>query len=525
MFHLQQNTRSYWQEIEPPITVPLSRDLHTDVCVVGGGIVGSLCAYILLKHGHQVVMIDKELFGENETAHTSAHLSNVLDEGFDYLIKAFGTEGAKKAMQSHADGISLIEKIIEEENIDCDFRRVKGYLFEGPESKNTLDKEWQALQKIGFSGVRFLHRNPLFSDLGPAIEYPDQARFHALKFLRGLWLAIIRMGGNIYTLTKAIGIGGGEKPFIKTADDYFIYARNVVVATHVPIHDRFVFPIKEAAYRSYVVGFEVPTGSFPDFLMWDTQKPYHYIRLLPGTSPGKDTVLVGGEDRRVGQDEMSVSRFADLEIWARHALDMTTPVTMKWSGQLMEPVDGLAYIGRSPGQDHIFMCTGDSGHGITHGAIAAMLFRDLIDGTPNEWEELYSPKRLKARGVRNLLSENANTFVQYLDWFYLDDDAEKESLLPGDGTLTRHGATPIALYCDENNKIHALNATCPHLGGVVHWNQAEKTWDCPCHGSRFAATGEVLNGPALENLKPVPTLPSDQIQERTSTNLPTKETL
>ncbi|KYG63633.1 oxidoreductase [Bdellovibrio bacteriovorus] len=524
MFHLQQNTRSYWQEIEPPVTLPLSADRHTDVCVVGGGIAGSLSAYILLKHGHQVVMIDKEPFGENETAHTSAHLSNVLDEGIDELIKLFGVEGAKKAVQSHADAISLIEKIIEEEGIDCDFRRIKGYLFEKQESQKTLNKEWAASQKIGFEGIRFLHRNPLFSDLGPAIEYPNQARIHALKFLRGLWTAIERMGGEIYTLTKAVGIGGGDKPFIKTAQGFFVYAKNIIVATHIPIHDRFVFPTKDAAYRSYVIGFEVQAGSFPDYLMWDTQDPYHYVRLIPGTSEDKDTVLVGGQDRRVGQDNNPEQRFSDLEIWARHALDMTVPVSMKWSGQIIEPVDGLAYIGRSPGQEHIYMCTGDSGHGLTHAAIAAMIFRDLIDGAPNEWEELYSPVRLKARGARDLISETANTFVQYLDWFYLEDEIAKDSLLPGEGTLTRHKGSPVALYCDQNNKIHAMSAVCPHLGGVVHWNQAEKTWDCPCHGSRFAATGEVLNGPAIEDLRPTEVTSSDEIQALNDSEKP-KEVL
>jgi nitrite reductase/ring-hydroxylating ferredoxin subunit len=199
---------------------------------------------------------------------------------------------------------------------------------------------------------------------------------------------------------------------------------------------------------------------------------------------------------------------------------MTTPVTMKWSGQIIEPVDGLAYIGRSPGQEHIFMCCGDSGHGLTHAAISAMIIRDLISGAPNEWEELYSPKRLSKHSAGAFISENANTMKQYLDWIQISDDYEKPDLLPGEGTLTRHGVHPVALYCDENNIIHTMSAVCPHLGGIVHWNQAEKTWDCPCHGSRFAATGEVLNGPAISDLAQVPAKSTDEIQALTDEQIP-----
>lgn len=513
MFHLQQNTRSFWQQTEPPVTLPLDSDRHTEVCVIGGGIVGSLSAYLLLKKGLKVVMIDKEPFGENETSHTSAHLSSVLDEGFAELIRIHGLENARKAYQSHADAISLIERIADEESIDCEFKRVEGFLFSADPKAQDLKQEWEALQKLPFPGVQFLERGPLFSDLGPAISYPDQARFHSGKFMRGLWNAIQRMGGEIYTLTKADEIMGGNKPCVKTSLGYFIYANEICVCTHVPFHQAAAH-LKEFAYRSYCVGFEVPQGQFPDALFWDTEDPYHYIRLLPNTSLGHDTVLVGGEDHRVGQEAVSEECFANVEIWARHKLDLTVPVTMKWSGQIIEPADGLAFIGRSPGEEHVYFCSGDSGHGITHGAIAGMIFRDLIEGTPNEWVELYSPSRKTL--TRDFFKENTNTVAQYFDWLYLNDELKQSYLTPGEGTLVRHGMKPVAIYCDENNQMHRMSAVCPHLGGVVHWNQAEKTWDCPCHGSRFAATGEVLNGPANQDLSPADARPEDEIQKLSS---------
>lgn len=513
MFHVQQNSRSPWQRIEPPIFPPLQENRSTEVCVVGAGIAGSLAAYVLLKHGHQVILIDKEPFGENESGRTTGHVSNALDEGYAKLIRMHGLEGARVAFESHSDAIDLIEKIINEEKIDCDFRRVTGYLMGIPPSeKSYLENEFACLRKVGFSEAELISEIPGLPQKTAGIVYPRQGELHLLKFIKGLWEAINLMGGEIFTLTKITNIHDGEAPHLETEFGHTIRSKKIIVCTNVPINDRFGVHLKQAAYRTYSIGSDISSDTFPHSLMWDIDSPYHYIRLIKDTSPGFDTLLVGGEDHRVGQKPGATDPYVKLEQWMNTHLGIHTAVTVKWSGQIIEPADGLAYIGKSPGQENIYICCGDSGHGITHGAIAAIIFKDLVEGHPNSWLETYNPQRLNFRASQQLLKENLNNLTQYRDLMYLEKALTQKSLKPGEGTLARHGLEPIALYCDENNQIHRFSALCPHLAGVVHWNSFEKTWDCPCHGSRFSATGEVLNGPAIENLRPGGYRKSDEIQ-------------
>lgn len=504
MFHQQQNHESYWQEIDPPLYTPLLGTLHTDVCIVGAGIAGVMTAYILLKNGFKVVLIDKEPFGENETARTSAHLSFVLDEGFRKLITLHGETKANQALSSHSDAIDLIEKIIAEENIACDFKRIPGFLYLSPDTeREDFEEEFEASIRLG-APCELLPSPPYFAHFGPAISYPQQARIHPLKFLKGLLSAIQKMGGQIYGLTAAVEFHDGDSTFVKTSNGSEIYAKSVVVTTNVPVNDRFHMHTKEAAYRTYIIGVEVPAGSFPDILFWDTAEPYHYVRLIPEYSSGKDLVIVGGEDHRVGQEPHTDTRFENLYVWAKERLHLEGEIVHRWSGQIIEPTDGLAFIGKNPGDDNIFISTGDSGHGLTHGAIASMVIRDLLQNTVNEWADLYSPSRINLRATMQFVKENTNILRQYTERIHVPKEWTKDHLQPGEGSLAQIHGQKIALYCNENNEIKSFSAICPHLGGVVHWNETEKTWDCPCHGSRFAATGEVINGPAISGLKETP---------------------
>ncbi|WP_374027266.1 FAD-dependent oxidoreductase [Bdellovibrio bacteriovorus] len=498
----QQNNPSFWQNTKAPEFPPLLEDTSTDICVVGAGIAGLLNSYVLLKNGFQVTILERDTLGHNETSRTSAHLSNVLDEGLSRLLDNLGEENARKAIASHSDAIDLIEKIVAEENIDCDFRRIDGYLYLSHESnKDYLKEEGQAAAKLGFKDVELLASPPYFAEFGPALRFPRQARIHIQKFINGLLQAIVAMGGKVHSQSPAVEFKDGGLPSVKTENGQYVYARHVVVCTNVPVNDRVLVHTMEAAYRTYIIGIEVPHDAFPDILMWDTSHPYHYVRKIENHSEGKDLMLIGGEDHRVGQEDHPESKFETLHDWALFNLGISGPIAYQWSGQIIEPVDGLAHIGRNPGNRNTYIVSGDSGHGLTHAAVGAMVIRDLIQKHPNDWAHIYSPSRFKMKNLGKVISANMNALTQYRDRIMLRDELKNITARPGEGRLVHQGAKTFAVYTNEKNETATLNAVCPHLGGIVHWNEAEKTWDCPCHGSRFACTGEVINGPAISGLK------------------------
>lgn len=499
-------SRSLWQEFPVPLFPPLDHDINTDVCVVGAGIAGITTAYFLLKQGHRVVVIDKDQIGRGETGLTSAHLSNALDEGYAKLKKWHGEDGARLAAQSHTAAIDAIEKIVNEERISCDFKRVDGYLFLAPEqSLDYLSKELHAAHEAGLREVEFMPQAPVdFFNSGACLRYPAQAQFHPLKYLKGLTQVIQIMGAQIYAQTSATEIKGGAGASVKTAEGFTIFCQSIVMATNVPVNDRVHIHTKEAAYRSYVIGVQVPKNYIPPVLLWDTEDPYHYVRLQQEEDRDYDTLIVGGEDHKVGQLEDPESPYQALQEWTRKTFNFAPKVIARWSGQIIEPIDGLAYIGHNPGdKENVYLVSGDSGHGLTHGTIAGMLLSDLISDRYNPWTALYDPRRFTWKGLGSYLSENLNTAFQYRDWFISGDVDSFREIQPGEGAILRDGWSKIAAYRDVKGEVHQFSAVCPHLGGIVHWNSHEKTFDCPCHGSRFDKAGEVVNGPALQGLQPL----------------------
>lgn len=500
------DAHSLWQQSEKPLFTALAENTKTDVCIVGAGISGLSAAYTLCKAGKSVIVVDRERLGLGETGLTSAHLSNALDEGYQELIRLHGSEGAKLAAESHAKAIDMIEQICREEDIDCDFKRVDGYLFLDPKHDvKYLMRELEAAHASGLSQVKLLPRAPVpLFDSGPCLLYPRQAQFHPIKYLVGLADAVIKMGGRILTHTEATEIVGGKEAHIMTSQGFRVNCDHVIVATNTPVNNRVAIHTKNPAYRSYVIGMPVPAEKAQDVLLWDTADPYHYIRFVKDPATGEDLVIAGGEDHRTGQDADPEVHFEKLRKWVETHLDIHARVTTRWSGQINEPVDGMAYIGRNPSDEkNVYIVTGDSGHGLTHGMIAGILLRDLIEGRENSWEKLYDPSRLYARSLGTYLSETVQSSLPYTDWLSGSDVSSADKIEAGEGAVIRDGLSKIAVYKDEMNRLHCVSAVCPHLGGVVRWNGAEKTWDCPCHGSRFDRFGQVLNGPAVSELAPV----------------------
>jgi glycine/D-amino acid oxidase-like deaminating enzyme/nitrite reductase/ring-hydroxylating ferredoxin subunit len=499
-------TRSLWVDTASiPLRPALAEDVDADVCVVGAGIAGLTTAYLLAREGRTVVVLDDGTVGSGETGRTTAHLSNALDDRYSVLEKRHGVEGARLAAASHTAAIDRIEQIVRTESIDCGFTRLPGYLFVPPgEPADVLDREWEAATAAGVAGLRRVDRAPIPFDTGPALLFPRQGQFHPLRYLQALAAAIERQGGRIFNFSHAATFEGGTDAHVVVEDGATVRAGAIVVATNVPVNDRVAIHTKQAAYRSYVVGFGVPHGSVPLALYWDTGDPYHYVRLQAAPEGG-ETLIVGGEDHKTGQADDADVRVARLVAWARERFPMAQDIAYEWSGQVLEPVDGMAFIGRNPmDEPNVYVATGDSGHGMTHGTIAGILITDLIAGRENPWAKLYDPSRITVSAGKDFLRENVNVAVQYADWMKPSDIGSLDHLFPGEGAVVRRGLKRVAAYRDESGQLHERSATCPHLGCVVDWNRHEKSWDCPCHGSRFAAAdGRVLNGPAVSGLAPL----------------------
>jgi glycine/D-amino acid oxidase-like deaminating enzyme/nitrite reductase/ring-hydroxylating ferredoxin subunit len=496
----------------------LKKDIETEVCIVGAGIAGLSVAYELSKAGREVVVLDDGPPAGGETCRTTAHLSNALDERYFEMEKVHGKEGARLAAESHSRAIDRIEEIVKEEGIDCDFTRLDGYLFaEDTDSIEDLDKEVEAAHRAGLTDVERLDL-PLIANQQqtPCLRFPNQGQFHVLKYLSGLMAAIQKRGGHIHSNTHAdfmLPSDDGTSASVKIAGGNTVKSRFLVVATNTPINDCVEIHTKQAPYRSFVVGVRVAAGAVPGALYWDMEDPYHYVRLqredtLEYKEGGRgkqdsEILIVGGEDLKTGQQDDGELRFQRLESWARLRWPSIQEVVFKWSGQIIESHDHLGFIGRNPmDKQNVYIVTGDSGLGMTHGTIAGMLISDLILGKENPWTSLYDPGRIKLRSAGEFISENMNAITQYTDYVTSGEVNTPEDISRGNGAVIRRGLKKVAVYRDEHGGVQECSAVCPHLGGIVHWNSTEKTWDCPVHGARFDPGGRVLNGPPTSNLGP-----------------------
>lgn len=500
-----QITTSVWMATaNTPSQAKLKGNIRTDVCIVGAGIAGMTTAYLLAKEGRSVVVLDDGPIGGGMTGRTTAHLTNAYDDRYVEMEKLHGEHGSRLIAESHTAAIDKVEEIVWNEHIGCGFERLDGFLFAPPgESKDLLDDELKASHRAGLVKVEMVQRAPIESfDTGPALRFPRQAQFHPLDYLTGLTRAFIRNGGRIFNETHATSITGGAEARVETEFGAVVKCEAIVVATNTPVNDRVAIHTKQAPYVTYVIGVRVPKGSVTRALFWDTPDPYHYVRLQNDVA--NDILIVGGEDHKTGQANDGPDRFGRLEQWTRERFPQIGEVEYRWSGQVMEPADGIAFIGRNPlDEDNVFIATGDSGQGMTHGTIAGMLLTDLLQGRKNRWEDLYSPSRITLRAAGEYAGENINVAAQFTDYLTAGEISSVDELKPGEGAIMREGLSKLAVFRDVGGNIHKLSAVCPHLGCVVAWNSTEKTWDCPCHGSKYRADGRVYQGPANSDLTEV----------------------
>jgi glycine/D-amino acid oxidase-like deaminating enzyme/nitrite reductase/ring-hydroxylating ferredoxin subunit len=500
----RERTRSLWMDVTVAAAPCLDRSDSADVVVVGSGIAGLSVAYELSAHGASVVALDRADIGTGMTARTTAHLASAFDDGYAQLIKSHGSDVARLVYRSQAAPIDRIDAIQAAEAIDCDFARLDGYLVLAPGTPaSVLDAELAAATDAGVPVSDLREATPIHAkNLVRSLRFARQARLHPLKYLSGLAGAVVNRGGRLYAGSPVENIEeNNDGVVVTTSAGHKVGAKHAVLATNSPIVNRLAVHTKQAPYRSYAIAAPLARGRLPDALYWDTHDPYHYVRLQPELDD-LDFVIVGGEDHKAGAANDGERRFAMLEKWIRDRIPKLGKVTHRWSGQVMEPVDGIGFIGRNPGQTRVFIASGDSGQGITGGALAGIVLAELIAGVKSPWADLYDPSRKPLRALAEFVSENttaARSFAQYL---LPGEIASLGSLKPGEGGILRSGLRRIAACRDDSGQLHLSSAACPHAGCVVVWNSLEQCWDCPCHGSQFAPDGSVLNGPALGPLAP-----------------------
>jgi len=527
IMHTSGETDPVWIHTMPYKSVPtfskLDRDLETDVCIIGAGISGISTAYELVTRGVNVVLIEGREVLSGETGRTSGHLASDLDDGYPEIAKKHGDKNAKLAAESHVWALNRVGEISKQLGIECEYRHLPGYdlsqyskgtkehaddiktLIE--ESRKAEEMGLQAQYKEGFK-VKGWEGS---IDQSDAVIYPNQATFHPTKYLVGL-LEFLKKQPNFscYTYTRCMDVtekgmeimGLGHKAvYVKTIDGHTIKCGDAVEATMIPLQKLSVIA-EEEYFRTYCIAARVPKGSIEDCLLYDSAEIYKYIRLTE-CDEKSDYLVVGGGDHKVGQSD-TIAPFKELEEWTRARFPQVQSVEYKWSGQVNEPVDFMAFIGKNQGMKHTYIVTGDSGNGLTHGVLAGKLIADEITGEPNPWTSVYDPKRVAtiAKSLPSMISHDLQINAQYKR-FLESDIQDIEDLVPGEGgVLNPKTSTPLAVYKDEGGQVHKFSALCPHLKGVVCWNTAEKSWDCPVHGSRFSKDGVQLCGPAKAGLEP-----------------------
>jgi glycine/D-amino acid oxidase-like deaminating enzyme/nitrite reductase/ring-hydroxylating ferredoxin subunit len=476
----------------------LREDLHADVCVVGGGITGLSAALELARSGASVVVLEGRFLGAGATGYTTAKLSSLHGLTYAKLERMLGGDAARVYGQANQRGIERAFEVAGELGVDCDLRRKPNLTYsESDSERSEIEAEVEAARRAGLPAT-LVEESDLPFPIAAAVRFADQAEFHPVKFLEGVAGALERAEVRIHEGTLAVSVDAGTPCRVRTDAGRTVTAGSVVVATHLPFLDRGLFFARCHPERSYVVAAPYDGKVAGGGMYLSTESPAHSIRTH--VLNGRRWLLVGGESHKTGQGD-AAERYARLERWARERFNVD-PV-MRWATQDQMPADGVPYVGPVDlVSKNVYVATGFRKWGLAMGVAVAELLAAWVDGRDHPWRDLYDTRRLRLRaGAASLLKENANVAMRFFGDRALKR-GDVDSIERGQGRIVGAGLGQRAVYRDEQGELHALSARCPHLGCIVNWNSGEATWDCPCHGSRFGARGEVIMGPAVKRLAP-----------------------
>ena len=492
---------SVWLATTPETSYePLTGDTSAGTVVIGGGIAGLTTATLLAEAGRSVTLIERDRIGVGVTGHTTAKVTTQHSLTYDSLTEKHGRETANQYAEANRAGMEFVAERVAEHGIDCGFERLPAYTFtESPEEVETIRDEVRAAQNLGLP-ASFVE-DVTITDAAGAVKFDDQAEFDPRRYLLALAEAFIEAGGRLFEETRATGIDGGSRCQVET-ERGTIVAEDVVVATHFPILDRAGYFARQYPKRSYVLAVRVadpPT----DGMYYRSGTPYLSVRTAE--VDGEIMTLVGGQNHKTGQGGSTAERYQTLASVAREHFDVES-VEYRWSTQDYVSVDQLPYIGRlGPLERNVYVATGFAGWGMTNGTAAGIMLADEIQGESNQWLDAFDPLRATVRASAGEFAvENADVAKHFAgDWAKGLRTSDLQDLRHDEATVCRQDGDVLGVYRDESGDLHAVDAVCSHLGCLVQWNDGERTWDCPCHGSRFEVDGRVINGPANEDLSSI----------------------
>jgi glycine/D-amino acid oxidase-like deaminating enzyme/nitrite reductase/ring-hydroxylating ferredoxin subunit len=499
---IPDQSRSFWIDSTLESNYPtLTQDLSVDVAIVGAGLVGITAAYLLKKAGKNVAVIEAEKVGTGVSGHTTAKVTALHQLKYAELIKEIGEEKARLYGESNQAAIEQLAKIVETENIDCDFERKNAYTF-APSSQE-LDKvksEVEAATKLGLPAA-FVQETGLPFKIAGAIKFENQAQFHPRKYLLALAAKIQGEGSYIFEKSRVKTVEGEEPCRVVTENGAIVTAKDVMIATNIPILDQGLFFAKSYPKRSYLIGAWLDPAKDPQGMFIGADNNYRSIRTTP--HEGKTLLLIGGEGHKVGEVSDTVERYERLAEYARSRFGVNE-IAYRWSTQDMMSFDSLPYIGKlTPMSNHTYVATGFSLWGMTKTTMSAMILSDLILGRDNPWAELYEATRPTPFVTQQSIKQNLDVGMHWVGDRFKGMTEAVEDIGLDQGKVVMVNGKQIATYKDATGQLHQVSAVCSHLGCIVAWNAAEKSWDCPCHGARFNCQGEVLRGPAVSDLKSI----------------------
>lgn len=493
---------SFWIDTADDTDYPaLESDIEVDAVIVGGGITGLTTAYMLKKHGIKTAIIEANRIAKGVSAHTTAKITSQHSLKYYKMINAVGEERTKQYASANQAAIDMIERIVRENNIDCDFKKVPAYVYTQDESYiQKLEHETESALKMGLPAA-YTDTLDLPFGISGAMRFDDQAYFHPRKYLLALASVIEGEACRIYENTRAVDIREGDTHTVITDSGRKIKAKYVVQATRYPFFDKpGLYFARVYPERTYLMGIRI-NGSFPDGMYINAEKPSRTMRFHAGKDAG--LMLVGGDSHKTGHGDNLHNHYEIIRDFAKPIFDIYG-IPYRWSAQDYTAMDEIPFAGHmTANRDRIFVATGFDKWGITNGTASAMLITDLIVKGESPWEEVYSPSRFTpGASAKNFIIENADVAIKLISG-KLNMPLGNQAVEKGKAVITEVEGYKVGVYRDNNDKLHYVSTTCTHLGCELKWNSAELSWDCPCHGSRFTYEGDIIEGPAAESIKPL----------------------